>query len=613
MKKNNKSNKNNNRMRQSQIVDDKSSSNSANLEGDVFVYSGTVSLDQLAKSINVPVNSIIKDLFMSGKMLTLNSILDDELIAEICLAHNIDFRKEEVIEKQEFEKYGLEIDPEKSEIRAPIVTVMGHVDHGKTTLIDAIRGSDIVSKEAGSITQTIGAYQKEINGKKITFIDTPGHEAFTAMRARGASLTDIAIIVVAADDGVMPQTREAIDHAKAAGVSIIIAINKIDKPGANIEKIKSDLSELGLLCEEWGGDTIMVEISAKQKINLDGLLETVLFVAEMKELHADPSAPAFGTVIEASLDQHQGPKATLLVQNGTLSVGDNLVVGNAYCKVRKMVNEYGKSVKAALPATPVSVTGLSEVPVAGDHFIAYVNEKEAKQVAQKRTLTQLSHQNFQRNFSVDSFFKTVTASEKPRINVIIKADSTGSVEAIKASLLKLEVGEVEINVVRGAAGEVSESDVILAQASTALILAFNVKANALANDKAKDSGVEIRTYNIIYRLLDDVVLAMKGKLLPVYEEVIYGHATVTQLFKSSAAGTIAGCMVTDGSIKSKAQVRVIRGGKKVIYETEIVSLKRFKDDVKEVKTGYDCGIVLKDNKDIKIDDVYEVFGQEIKK
>ena len=469
MKKNNKSNKNNNRMRQSQIVDDKSSSNSANLEGDVFVYSGTVSLDQLAKSINVPVNSIIKDLFMSGKMLTLNSILDDELIAEICLAHNIDFRKEEVIEKQEFEKYGLEIDPEKSEIRAPIVTVMGHVDHGKTTLIDAIRGSDIVSKEAGSITQTIGAYQKEINGKKITFIDTPGHEAFTAMRARGASLTDIAIIVVAADDGVMPQTREAIDHAKAAGVSIIIAINKIDKPGANIEKIKSDLSELGLLCEEWGGDTIMVEISAKQKINLDGLLETVLFVAEMKELHADPSAPAFGTVIEASLDQHQGPKATLLVQNGTLSVGDNLVVGNAYCKVRKMVNEYGKSVKAALPATPVSVTGLSEVPVAGDHFIAYVNEKEAKQVAQKRTLTQLSHQNFQRNFSVDSFFKTVTASEKPRINVIIKADSTGSVEAIKASLLKLEVGEVEINVVRGAAGEVSESDVILAQASTALI------------------------------------------------------------------------------------------------------------------------------------------------
>jgi len=620
-KKNNSSNYkknkwNNNKQKNGQTYTNSNSNNSKPLkawvEGGVFVYSGAISLDQLAKSLNIPASAIMKDLFMKGKMLTINSILDDELIGEICLSYDIDFKKEEIVEKQNFEKYGLEFDPKDGVERAPVVTIMGHVDHGKTTLIDAIRGSNIVSKEAGNITQSIGAYQKEINGKKITFLDTPGHEAFTAMRARGASLTDIAIIVVAADDGVMPQTREAIDHAKAAGVSIIIAINKIDKPGANSEKIKADLSGLGLVCEEWGGDTIMVEISAKQGTNLDKLLETVLFVAEMKELKANPLAPAYGSVIEATLDPHQGPKATLLVQNGTLHVGDNLVVGNAYCKVRKMVNEYGKSVQVAPPSTPVSVTGLSDVPVSGDHFIAYESEKEAKQMAQKRALTDLSKQNYQKEITLDSYFAKITSVEKPRLNLIVKADSTGSVEAIKSALTKIDVSGVDVNIIRGAAGEVSESDVILAQASSAVILAFNIKTNPLAISKAKEEKIDIRSYDIIYRLIEDVEAAMKGKLLPVYEEVIYGHATVTQLFKSSATGIIAGCIVSDGTVKSRSKVRVMRKNN-VIQDTSIVSLKRFKDDVKEVGTGFDCGIVLKDNDDIKVDDVFEVYGEEVKK
>lgn len=340
----------------------------------VFVYSGAISLDTLAKKLGLPASTIIKELFLAGKMLTINSVLDDELIAEICLNHNFDFKKEEVVLKEEFEQLGLEIDEEKATERPPVVTIMGHVNHGKTTLIDAIRGSDIVSGEAGSITQSIGAYQKHINGKKITFLDTPGHEAFTAMRARGASLTDIAVIVVAADDGVMPQTKEAIDHAKAAGVSIIIAINKIDRPGSNSEKVKTELSGFGLTPEEWGGDTIMVEISAKQRLNIDKLLETIIFVAEMKELKADSTARAFGSVIEATLDRQEGAKATLLVQNGTLKVSDHLVVGNFYCKIRRMCNEYGKNLKEASPSTPVVVTGLSEVPTAGDRFIAFESE-----------------------------------------------------------------------------------------------------------------------------------------------------------------------------------------------------------------------------------------------
>lgn len=585
----------------------------ANLEGGVFVYSGTISLEQLAKSINVPTTTIIKDLFMSGKMLSPNSILDDELIGEICLAHDIDFKKEEIVEKHDFEKYGLDIENMLDAVeRAPVVTIMGHVDHGKTTLIDAIRGSKVALNEAGNITQTIGAYQIEINGKKITFLDTPGHEAFTAMRARGASLTDIAIIVVAADDGVMPQTREAIDHAKAAGVSIIIAINKIDKPGANIERIKGDLSELGLLCEEWGGDTIMVEISAKQKTNLDKLLETVLFIAEIKELKANPKAQAFGTVIEASLDPHQGPKATLLVQNGTLNVGDNLVVGDAYCKVRKMVNEYGRATKSALPSTPVSVTGLSAVPIAGDHFISYESEKEAKQVAQQRMLTKISHQNFDRRTTLENFLASANSKERPKLNLLIKADSTGSVEAIKGALTKIQIGDVDLSIIRGAAGEVSESDVILAQASSALILAFNVKTNSLAMTKAKETGVEIRNYNIIYRLIDEVMDAMKGKLLPEYEEVIYGHALVAALYRSSASGIIAGCKVIDGSVKSNSHVRVMRKNQ-LVCDTHIVSLKVGKDDAREVKKGFECGIVVKDNSDIKLEDVFEIYGSEEKR
>lgn len=576
----------------------------------VFVYSGAISLDSLAKSLGLLPAVILKELFMAGKMITINSILDDELIAEICINHNFDFRKEEIVEKEDFEKTGLVIDEAKAAERAPVVTIMGHVNHGKTTLIDAIRGSDIVSGEAGSITQSIGAYQKVVNGKKITFLDTPGHEAFTAMRARGASLTDIAVIVVAADDGVMPQTREAIDHALAAGVSIIIAVNKIDRPGANPEKVKSELSGLGLTPEEWGGNTIFVEISAKQRMNLEKLLETILFVAEVKELKADPTARAYGTVIEATLDVHEGAKATFLVQNGTLKIGDQLVVGNSYCKIRRMTNEHGKSVKEADPSTPVAVTGLSEVPTAGDHFIAFESEKEAKQVAQKRTLTALSRRNFSRPvLSLDNMFERLESGQNPKVAVIIKADTQGSVEAIKASLDKIKIEGVELAIIRGAAGEISEGDVILAEASNAVLLGFNTKANSMAISKAKEEGVEMRFYTVIYRLLDDIQMAMKGKLKPVMHEVVFGRAVITQLFKSSAAGIICGSMVTEGTIKNRAKVRLLRKNE-LISETTINSLKRFKDDVKEVSSGYDCGIVLEKVKDIMVDDVIECYGEE---
>lgn len=576
----------------------------------IFVYSGAISLDTLAKKLGLQASVIMKELFLAGKMLTINSVLDDELIAEICLSHNFDFRREEVIAKEDFEKIGLEIDEAKATERPPVVTIMGHVNHGKTTLIDAIRGSSIVTGEAGSITQSIGAYQKTVNDKKITFLDTPGHEAFTAMRARGASLTDIAVIVVAADDGVMPQTREAIDHAKAAGVSIIIAINKIDRPGANPERVKNELSGFGLTPEEWGGDTIMVEISAKQKQNLEKLMETIIFVAEMKELRADPTARAFGSVIEATLDRQEGAKSTFLVQNGTLKVGDHLVVGNSYCKVRRMTNEFGKPLKEAGPSTPVVVTGLSEVPTAGERFIAFESEKEAKQVAQKRMLTAISRNSVKRDpLTLESLFAKLGDGTVPHIAVILKADSQGSVEAIKASLDKISIEGASLSIVRAAAGEITEGDVILAEASNAVILGFTTKANQLAIAKAKEAGIEMRFYTVIYRLLDDMEMAMKGLLKPIMREVVYGRATVTNLFKSSAVGTIAGAMVNEGKIKSRSHARLYRN-EELIADTTIASLKRFKDDVKEVGTGFDCGIVLSDAKEIQIDDVIESYGSE---
>ena len=606
----NKNNKNKN-SQQNQNTDIKKGHGSVN--NCVFVYSGAITVGELAKQLDIPVGTIIQELFKAGKMLTINALLDDELIGEICLNHNVDFRKEDVAEVENFEKYGMNMKEENKVERAPVVTIMGHVDHGKTTLIDAIRGSNIVSGEAGSITQSIGAYQKEYNGKKITFLDTPGHEAFTAMRARGAQMTDIAVIVVAADDGVKPQTREAIDHAKAAGVSIVVAINKIDKPGANVERVKTELSGLGLISEDWGGQTIMVEISAKKRINLDKLLENIILLAEVLELKADPTALAFGTVIEASLDPHEGPKATLLVQNGTLKAGDYLVVGNSYCKVRKMTNEFGKVMKSAEPSTPVQITGLSNVPIAGDHFLAFVDDKEAKDIAQKRTLTALSKKNVSAlPTTLDGVLQAMSNNKEKKIPLILKADTQGSVEAIKAALEKIEVKGVELLIVRAAAGDITESDVILAQASSAIVLGFNVKANALAMSKAKEAKTEIRLYDIIYRILDDVKLAMQGLQVPDLVEVVYGKATVTQLFKSTAAGTIAGSIVSTGFIKAHSKVRVYRRDK-MILETSIASLKRFKDDVKSVQTGYDCGIVLEDNKDIQVDDVIESYGFEAKK
>ena len=557
--------------------------------GGVFIYHDGMTLDSLCRKIGVKTTDSLKSLLMKGKLLTLNSMLTDELIAEICLENNLDCRREEIVAEEDFEHQVFADEAKDLVERAPVVTIMGHVDHGKTTLIDTIRDSHIAEAEAGSITQEIGAYQKIINGKKITFLDTPGHEAFTAMRARGASVTDIVVIVVAADDGVMPQTKEAIDHALAANVPIIVAINKIDKPGANPEKVKQELSGFGLTCEEWGGTTIMKEISAKKKIGIDELLENILLVAELKELTANPNRPAQGSVIEATLDKKEGPKATLLVQNGTLHVGDFLVVGSSYCKVRKMTNEYKKVLKAALPSTPVAVTGLASVPTAGDNFMAFSTEKEAKIIAEKRRMNEISRtgSSAREPLTLDSLSQLIGEGQAQTINVLLKADSQGSAEALKSSLLKIDVPTITINIIRAASGDITEGDVILAEASNAIIYGFNVRAIPLALAKAA-----------------------KGLLQPTYHEEIYGQAEVRSVFKASKVGIIAGCYVTSGKIKSSASARIIRNNQ-VIYDGQINSLKRFKDDVKEVNEGYECGVTVNGLKDLAENDIIECYGQEI--
>ena len=566
-------NKKNNEIKAAQKEDE---ANGKIVDG-VFVYYGEMTLDSLCRKIGVRTTDVMKSLLMKGKLVTLNTMLNDDMIAEICL-------KEEKIAEEDFEKIVIKDDEKDLVERAPVVTIMGHVDHGKTTLIDTIRDSHIADGEAGFITQEIGAYQKVIKGKKITFLDTPGHEAFTAMRARGASVTDIVVIVVAADDGVMPQTKEAIDHALAANVPIIVAINKIDKPGANPEKVKQELSGLGLISEDWGGDIIMKEISAKKNIGIDDLLENILLVAELKELKANPNRPASGSVIEATLDRKEGAKATLLVQNGTLHVGDYLVVGSSYCKVRKMTNEYKKSLKDAPPSTPVSITGLSEVPTAAD----------------KAPLT------------LDTISQMIGEGETKNINVLIKADSQGSAEALKSSLLKIDVPTININIIRAASGEITEGDVILAEASGAIIYGFNVKANALALEKAKREKVEIRSHTIIYNILNEMEQAAQGMLQPTYHEVIYGQAEVRSIFKASKVGIIAGSYVTSGKIKSNSSARVIRNNQ-VVYDGKINSLKRFKDDVKEVNEGFECGIVIDGFKELREMDIIESYGEEVDK
>ena len=577
------------------------------VNGGVFVYTGAISTGELSKALNVPLGDIIKFLFMQGKMVTINTVLDDELIGTVCLEFGYDFQKKNIVAAENFEDLEINDDPSKLKPRPAVVTIMGHVDHGKTTLIDAIRNSNLVAGEFGGISQEIGAYQKEYNGEKITFIDTPGHEAFTAMRARGASVTDIVVLVVAADDGVMPQTIEAIDHAKAANVPIIVAINKMDKPGADPERVKQELLQHDVIAEDYGGDAICVEISAKQKKNIEGILEAILVVAELKELKANPDRYALGTVLEAKLDRNEGAKATLLIQNGTLREGDYLVVGTSYGKARRMTNEYRKVLQEATPSTPVSVIGLGEVPQAGDRFMAFSEESEARSIATKRKLIkEQKERNATSAASLEDLFNKAKEGQRQTINLIIKADSTGSAEAVKASLEKLSTDDIKINIVRATSGAITESDVLLASASHAIIYGFNVRPDARTRAKAAEEKIEIRLHRIIYALIEEIQAAMKGMLAPTFVEKITGQAEIRRLFKVSKLGTIAGCMVVEGSIKSTCGVRVIRDGI-VIYEGKLASLQREKDSVKEVKSGYECGMLIENFNDIKEGDIIEGF------
>ncbi len=591
-----------------------SSKTTSKVNNGVFVYTGAISVNELAKSLNIMPSEIIKYFFMKGKILNINSLLDDEMIGTICLEHGFDFQRKEVVEAENFENLQIRDKEEDLQPRPPVVTIMGHVDHGKTTLIDAIRNSNLVDYEVGGISQSIGAYQTEINNKKITFIDTPGHEAFTAMRSRGASVTDIVILVVAADDGVMPQTIEAIDHAKAANVPIIVAINKIDKPGADPSKVKNELLAHDIVLEEYGGDVIAVEISAKQRKNIDKLLETVILVAEMSQLKANPNRYAMGVVLEAELDKQEGPKATLLIQNGTLKTSDYLVAGTCYGKVRRMTNEYRKVLNAALPSTPVAVIGLSEVPQAGDRFMAFESEKEAREIALRRKqIKELKEKRMTSAATLEDLFNMKKEGEIQNINIILKADSTGSAEACKASLEKINVPNVKINVIRATSGAITESDVLLASASKAIIYGFNVRPDAKTRAKALEEKVEIRLQRIIYALIEEIEAAAKGLLKPELEEKIIGQAEIRQLFKVSKLGTIAGCMVVDGLIKANDPIRLIRDGI-IIYEGKIASLRRGKDQAREVARGFECGILIDGFNDIKELDIIEQYEMvEVKK
>ena len=607
---NNKNNKGNSRLSNGPKYDPnhKRGTPTNNVKGGVFVYTGSITVSELAKQLNQSVSDILKYLFLNKKiMATLNTTLDDEIIGELCLNYGFDFKKEKLIEEENFEQLEIVDDPKDLEERPPVVVIMGHVDHGKTTLIDTIRNSHIADGEAGAITQAIGAYQKEIQGKKITFLDTPGHEAFTAMRARGASVTDIAIIVVAADDGVMPQTKEAIDHARAANVSIICAINKIDKPTANVEKVKEECMQFGLIPEEYGGDVIFKEISAKKNIGIDDLLETILVVAELKELKANPKRYAMGTVIEAQLDKNEGAKATLLVQNGTLKTGDSVVIGNTYCRVRKMVNEYRKVLKVAGPATPVVVTGIEGVPQAGYRFMAYEDEKIARNIASKRALkTRNEEMQTTSAMTLNDLYDQIHNGEVKNINLIIRADVQGSVEAIKSSLEKIDIEGIKINIIRATAGSITQSDVLLASASNAIIYGFNVRPDAAVRQKAEEEKVEIRLHSIIYALIEELEEAMKGLQKPIEQEVVLGSAEIRSLFKASKVGTIAGAYVVSGILKREAGIRLIRDGI-VIYTGKLGSLKRFKDDVSKVAMGFECGFTIENFNDIKEGDIVEAY------
>ena len=585
----------------------------AKVNGGVFVYSKPLSVSELSKAINVPANAIIKFLFMNGKMVTINQMLDDETIGTICLEYDYDFKKEKIVDAEHFEELEIQDDPKDLRERAPIVTVMGHVDHGKTSIIDAIRHTNVAGGEAGGISQAIGAYQKEIHGKKITIIDTPGHAAFTAMRARGADVTDIVVLVVAADDGVMPQTNEAINHAKAANCQIIVAINKMDVPGANPFRVKEELMQHNIIGEEYGGDVLMVETSAKTGAGLNDLLETIILKSEMMELKANPNRYAIGTVLEANLDKGEGPKATLLVQNGTLNNSDYVVVGEIYGKIRRMVNEYGTVMKSAGPSMPVSVTGLSAVPNAGDRFMAFPTEKEAKDIAERRALANKAKaQAGTAAMSLEDLNNLVNAGNVQNINVIIKADTDGSAEALKASLEKLSDDKIKIKVVAAQAGAINDSDILLAKASNAVIYAFNIRPDARISQKASEAKIEIRPHRIIYELIDEMTNLMKGMYKYEKVENVTGQAEIRHIYKITHVGTVAGSYVTSGLIKQNEKIRLLRAGV-IVYEGKLGSLKRFKDDVKEVKEGYECGITIEGYNDIKEGDIIEGYEMVEKK
>ena len=577
-------------------------------EDNIILYKEGMTVKDLANELNVSTSEILKKLFDLGVMSNINQSLDFSVIELISVDYGKTLKKEETRDISNFEQYEI-IDKEEDLIpRPPVVTIMGHVDHGKTSLLDAIRHTNIVSKEAGGITQAIGAYQVSINDRLITFIDTPGHEAFTEMRARGASVTDIVIIIVSAEDGVKPQTIEAIDHAKAANVPIIVAINKMDLPNANPERVMQELAEHNLTPEEWGGDTLINKISAKTKEGINELLENILLIADMNELKANPNRYATGSVIEARLDKNIGSVATILIQNGTLRLGDPIVVGNVYGKVRTLKNDKGENILQALPSTPVEITGLNELPVAGDRFMAFETEKEARKVAEERALRSKEANTNKAGMSLEDLFNQVQEGNT-NIPVVLKTDVKGSEEAIKQSLAKINVEGVKVNVIRSGVGTITEGDIVLANASKAIIIGFNVRPTNKILDFAKEYNVDIRLHNVIYKIIEELEQAIVGMLDPEYEEKILGTLEVRQLFKFSKIGTIAGCIVTDGLIKINNQARIIRDGI-VIYDGKIASIQRGKDKVNEVKKGIECGITIENYNDIKEQDIIEAYTME---
>lgn len=595
-KKNNKNNKPQNEVAETKEMPSK------------ITYQEGITVGELAEKLNVESAGIIKKLFLLGIMANINQSLDEETLELIADDYGVEIEKEVVIDEEDLSIYFDDETDDSDAIERPaVVTIMGHVDHGKTTLLDSIRNTKVTEGEAGGITQHIGAYQIENSGKKITFLDTPGHAAFTTMRARGAQVTDITILVVAADDGVMPQTIEAINHAKEAEVPTIVAVNKIDKPTANPDRVMQELTEYGLIPEDWGGDTIFVPLSALSGDGIDDLLEMIGLVAEVQELKANPNKQAVGTVIEAELDKSRGPAASLLVQNGTLNVGDAIVVGNTYGRIRAMVNDLGKRIKSAGPSTPVEITGINDVPLAGDRFVVFGDEKQARRIGEARHEASVIQQRQEsKNVSLDNLFEQMKQGEMKDLNVIIKGDVQGSVEALAASLMKIDVEGVNVRIIHTAVGAINESDVTLANASNGIIIGFNVRPDAGAKRAAEAENVDMRLHRVIYNVIEEIESAMKGLLDPEFEEQVIGQAEVRQTFKVSKVGTIAGSYVTEGKITRNAGVRVIRDGI-VLFEGELDTLKRFKDDAKEVAQGYECGITIEKYNDLKEGDIIEAF------